>query len=329
MGKISNLPDDERLAIIGYLAQDGVVDVITAEVPIRRSDEFQKKYGIKPYIIKSDKKYSDQYRIYLTDPEGAPQVLKDALDTKYQRLNDSEFVRELVDNYGFRFFEKTSSQVILEHAKKLDSDDYDAFMGGFNSNSDFISALQTAVHEDNLPEPTISAVPEKDKSKKKKGRSKPIADSNGSFTREQLLYLGWAGEEYLYKYLTSGDEKAFVPFKIDAKKVKDVIWYNEGYDEDDDWTDQSVGKGCDILIKTEDAEYLVEVKSSKRKSPIFGMTAFEMQKMKENRQNYYLAKIDYLENLISGAAPNLRVFGDPYDRFFDPEKMMRALFYCE
>ena len=119
MGKISGLPDAERIAIIGYLAQDGVIKEITAEVPLRRSDEFQEKYGIKPYIIRSDNKFSNQYRIYLTDPEGAPEKLKEALDTRYQRLNDNEFVRELVDEYGFVFFDKQNSKGILKCVKEL------------------------------------------------------------------------------------------------------------------------------------------------------------------------------------------------------------------
>jgi len=49
MGKISSLPDAERMAIIGYLAQEGVIREITAEVPLRRCNEFQSKYGVKPY----------------------------------------------------------------------------------------------------------------------------------------------------------------------------------------------------------------------------------------------------------------------------------------
>lgn len=65
MGKISSLPDADRMAIIGYLAQEGVVREITAEVPLRRCDEFQSKYGVKPYVIRSDKKYSDQLRMIL------------------------------------------------------------------------------------------------------------------------------------------------------------------------------------------------------------------------------------------------------------------------
>ena len=42
MGKISGLPDNERLAIIGYLAQKGVVDTITAEVPKKKIAELEK-----------------------------------------------------------------------------------------------------------------------------------------------------------------------------------------------------------------------------------------------------------------------------------------------
>ena len=94
-------------------------DLLKFQELLSSDAEFQEKYGIKPYIIRSDKKYSDQLRIYLTDPESAPQLLKDALDTKQPRLNDNEFIRELVDNYGFSFFAKQDSRVILENAKKI------------------------------------------------------------------------------------------------------------------------------------------------------------------------------------------------------------------
>lgn len=330
MGKISGLPDAERLAIIGYLAQEGVIREITAEVPIRRSAEFQDKYGVKPYIIRSDKKYSDQLRVYLTDPEDAPPLLRDALDKKYQRLNDSEFVRELVDDYGFVFFGRQNSRAILEYAKKLAPEAHKDFLSGYQANDDFVSSLRNAVNRKSLVMPDIVAVPDEaptpTKGRKKKGT---VLDSNASLSDEQLLSLGWSGEEYLYKVLMTGSAAAFAPFAIDADAVTDVVWFNQGCLTDENWTDGSVGKGCDILVKTAATEYLIEVKSSKRRSPIFGMTSFEMQTMMDKMDKYYLAKIDYLENLLHGQAPTLKVFQNPYDKFFRPHKMQKAIFFCE
>lgn len=331
MGKISKLPDVERLAIIGYLAQEGVVDTITAEVPLRKCADFQEKYGIAPYPIRSDKKYSEQLRVYLSDPESAPPLLKAALDPSKPRLNDNEFIHELVDVYGFTFFGKQNSKLIQERAKQLGTDDYSAFISGFSSNDKFISALTTAVQGDSLPTPVVNTV-ESDAtaSPKKRGRSKGgVIDSNASFSDQQLLLLGWAGEEYLYKYLAAGTEAAFASFSIDVRSVEDVIWYNEGYSTAENWSDGSVGKGCDILVKTKDSDRFIEVKSSRRHSPVFGMTSYEMQKMKELRSLYFLAKIDYLEKILSGEAPSLRVFKDPFSRFFDPARMQKAVFYYE
>ena len=330
MGKISSLPDEERLAIIGYLAQEGVVREITAEVPLRKSSEFQKKYGVKPYIIRSDKKRSGQLRIYLSDPDSAPPQLKAALDTEYSRLNDSAFVTELVDEYGFTFFSRQNSQFILERAKHMSPETYSAFLSGYNSNNDFIEALTNAVQTDELPTPDITPV--LDTQKKTRGRKKSLSnipDSNATFSDKQLMYLGWAGEEYLFKYLKTGTETAFAPFDIDASSVEDVVWYNQGYADDESWVDGSIGKGCDILVKTTNGEYFIEVKSSRRKSPIFGMTSYEMLKMMELRNSYYLAKLDFLENLILGQSPLLRVFKDPYSRFFTPTRMQKATFLCD
>ena len=330
MGKISKLPDEERLAIIGYLAQEGVVETITAEVPLRRSAEFQAKYGIKPYIIRSDKKYSDQLRIYLTDPDSAPSLLKEALDTRMPRLNDNEFVRELVDVYGFTFFSKQNSRFIVERAKQLSPDAYDAFLNGYSINSNFIDSLSNAVQAGDLPMPEVIAVPDAlEKSKGKKKRVPKIPDSNAQFSDEQLMHLGWAGEEYLFKYLSKGTAEAFAPFSIDVETVQDVVWYNQGYRDNENWVDGSIGKGCDILVKTTGPDYCIEVKSSRRRSPIFGMTSSEMLKMMELRNSYYLAKLDYLENLVAGQSPSLKVYRDPFARFFTPAQMQKAVFFCD
>ena len=330
MGKISSLPVNERLMIIGYLAQEGVVKEITAEVPLRKSDEFQSKYGIKPYIIYSDKKYSDQLRIYLTDPDSAPPQLKEALDIKHSRLNDNVFVRELVENFGFTFFSKQNSQIILQKAKQLAPHEYDAFLNGYNINNNFIKALTNVVHAGNFPAPDIIQVPNtQELPKRTKKQAGIISDTDSQFSEEQLMYLGWAGEEYLFKFLEMGTEAAFAPFDIDVRSVEDVVWYNQGYKESEKWVDGSIGKGCDILVKTTVSDYHIEVKSSRKRSPIFGMTSFEMLKMMELRSSYYLAKLDYLENIVNGKAPSLRVFKDPYACFFTPAKMHKAIFYCD
>lgn len=330
MGKISGLPDEKRLAIIGYLAQEGVIKTITAEVPLRKTAEFREKYGVNPYPIYSDNKQGVQYRIYLTDPDSAPPLLKNALDLERGRLNDSAFVKELVDNYGFSFFAKQNSQLIQERAKHLPQDEYDTFLSGFKTNNDFIESLLSAVQSDSLPTPNIIPISDIEVTPgKKKGKKRSIPDSNAQFTDDQLMHLGWAGEEYLYKQLETGTEAAFAPFSIDVRNVDDVVWYNEGYSAKENWEDQSVGKGCDILVKTRASDCLIEVKSSRRRSPIFGMTSCEMQKMQELRNGYFLAKIDYLENLIIGQAPCLKVYRDPYARFFNPLKMQKAIFYCD
>ena len=328
MGKISKLPEDEKLAIIGYLAQEGVIREITAEVPLRKTEEFQAEYHVKPYPINSDKKYGYQFRIYLTDPDSAPTVLRDALDMEHGRLNDTPFVKELVDDYGFSFFAKQDSRIILEKVKRLPSHAYDSFLNGFNTYSDFIQELRNKVQGEDVPSPEIGLISDVSETSGKK-KKMAIVDSNALFSEEQLKYLGWAGEEYLFKFLRTGTDAAFSPFSIDVSKVKKVVWFNEGYSTADKWEDKSIGKGCDILVKTADTDYYIEVKSSRRRSPVFGMTSLEMQKMMELRCRYYLAKLDYMENLIAGHSPILRVFQDPYARFFTPTKMQKTVFFCD
>ncbi len=327
MGKISKLPDNERLAIIGYLAQEGVVDSITAEVPKKNLAKFKERYDVEPYLIKSDKKYGNQYRVYLTDPDSAPPVLKEALDTKYSRLNDSEFISELIDKYGFTFFSKQNSQKIVAKAKQQAPKAFDSFLSGYNTNNNFIKKLLDIVHAEDLPIPAITPVPDEQKTKGRKKKKLPF-NPDTQFSDEQLKYLGWAGEEYLYRYLASGKESAFLPFAIDKGNVRDIVWFNQGYAEHKDWEDGSIGMGCDILIKTAESDYFIEVKSSRRRSPIFTMTSCEMVNMCKQRSCYYLAKLNYMENILKGQSPSLCVYRDPYTIFFTPEKMQKATFFC-
>ena len=333
MGKISSLPEDVRQELIGYLAQPGIITSITAEVPKKKCAEFESKYGVMPYPVSSEKKYGDQFRIYFADPDGCPDILKNALDKKYSRLNDTTFIRELVDDYGFSFFQPLQdSGRIKEKAKAKGPKSYASFMKGFNSSRDFLSALSASIDADGPVDPLIQVITSSGKPAGKSGKKAPshllTGDSNAGLSEKQLLHLGWTGEQYLYKLLESNSSNIISKFGIDPDSSYSVIWFNNGFNEDPSWKDKSVGKGCDILINNGPDDIFIEVKTSKRKSPIFVMSSFEMQTMQMKKSNYYLVKIDNIERLITGNAPDVRIFSSPFEYFFVPNQMYSAVFYC-
>jgi len=332
MGKISNLPDDIRQELIGYLAQPGVISSITAEVPMKRCAEFEDKYGVKPYAISSGKKYGDQYRIYLSDPDDCPEILKAALDQRYGRLNDTVFIRELIDEYGFTFFSpRQNSAAILQRAKEKGESVCATFLNGFNASESFLSALKSHVSKEDVIAPDVKLITDRDHpqnpSPRKPASHSLLGDSNAGLSDEQLMHLGWLGEQYFYNMLSANKNDLLSMFGVTNPESCTITWFNNGYDTTPNWKDKSVGNGCDILIRDGDRDIFIEVKTSKRKSPVFAMTSFEMQTMQNKGSDYYLVKIDNIDALVSQTAPDVRIFSSPYEYFFMPSMIYSAIFY--
>ena len=116
MSKIEWPSDSDKFEAIGYLAKPGVIDTIEATVPADKlkkfKDEYHNKYSIEfPYVTKAGSKFGYQFRIYLSDTEGCPDFLASQLDEKYKnRINDTSFIAELVNEYGFRFTKKPQNE---------------------------------------------------------------------------------------------------------------------------------------------------------------------------------------------------------------------------
>lgn len=158
---------------------------------------------------------------------------------------------------------------------------------------------------------------EKKKSKRsitlKKNVTKINKKSN-SFSEKELFDLGWYGEKYIYDLL----DKKFPPLISDLKllpneKILEVIWFNKGFENEKNWIDKSIGKGCDISIKTNLRELNLEVKNSFDNISFFTATTNELRSMNQNRQNYFLIKINkfkYLSNTFENK-PELRIIQDP------------------
>ena len=334
MGKISSLPEKEKAEIIGFLAQPGIISNITAEVPLSKIDAFKEKYNVMPYPINSDKKYGNQFRVYFYDPNICPPVLKQALDTKYARLNDSAFIQELVDDYGFKFFcSSQNTEIILEKAKSKSQKVFNSFLKGLNSNESFISDLKQATQSNANLLPSIEKVlPSQSKKKKRKNlkaNNSLLNTQKAGLSDSQLQYMGWYGEKYIYNLISSKNEELLKTLEINPNSEIKVEWFNKGFEEKTNWEDGSVGYGCDIMVINGERTVFLEVKTSRRNTPIFTMTSNEMQHMKDKKSDYYIVKINNFEKLILNGAPTVKIFTSPYDIFFEPTHIYSATFYCD
>ena len=97
------------------------------------------------------------------------------------------------------------------------------------------------------------------------------------------------------------------------EKILEVIWFNKGFENEKNWIDKSIGKGCDISIKTNLRELNLEVKNSFDNISFFTATTNELRSMNQNRQNYFLIKINKFKNLSNTFEnkPELRIIQDP------------------
>lgn len=334
LSKIEWPSDEDKYEAIGYLAKPGVVDTIEATVPADKlkkfKDEYHNKYSIEfPYVTKAGSKFGYQFRIYLSDTEGCPDFLASQLDEKYKnRINDTSFIAELVNEYGFRFTKKPQNEEQIRNlVRAKGANQIRNFEKGFRVYSHFLYNLSGKISEGDLPQPSI--VQPKVAAKAKGRKPKNSGEMKSSFTREQLFKLGWLGETYIYKMLAIKDELLLQALGINSSDVNKIEWFNEGVRIGEEWEDKSVGQGCDIVVWLEDKKLYIEVKSSKRKNGLFIMTSNEMQKMRDEAGRYFLIKVDYLERILNGESPEVMVFDSPYDTFFKPEKMKEATFIVE
>ena len=334
MSKIEWPSDEDKFEAIGYLAKPGVIDAIEATVPADKlkkfKDEYHNKYSIEfPYVTKAGSKFGYQFRIYLSDTEGCPDFLATQLDEKYKnRINDTSFIAELINEYGFRFTKKPQNEEQIRNSvRRKGTNQIRSFEKGFRVYSEFLHDLSSKINEDDLPQPSI--VQPKVAGKSKGRKPKNSGEMKSSFTREQLFKLGWLGETYIYKMLVIKDESLLEVLGINPTDSYKIEWFNEGVHLGEEWEDKSVGQGCDIVVSLDDRNLYIEVKTSKRKNGLFTMTSNEMQKMRDEAGKYFLIKIDYLERMLKGEGPEVMVFESPYDTFFKPEKMKEATFKVE
>ena len=91
-----------------------------------------------------------------------------------------------------------------------------------------------------------------------------------------------------------------------------VDWFNNGFEDNENWTDKSIGKGYDIDVNTSLRNFKIEVKTSWDNINYYTVTTNELKSMKDNENNYFLIKINKLFNTISDTTnPKLTVIKNP------------------
>lgn len=336
MSKIEWPSEQEKWMAIGYLAKRGTISSIEATVPKGKSYEFQRKFRGKfdsnyPYEAN---KYGRQFRIYLNDTEGCPTFLYDQLDEQYKnRINDTEFIEELVLDWGFRFSNSSQPELAISRiVRRKGKEVYKYYEQGRQPERTFIKSLKERMAgDDELSLPTIKDLSGAKPHKSRKKGAK-LSQSTKEYPPGYLMHLGWLGEEYIFNLLINKHPALYEELGLTSLSVSDVVWFNQGFQTNPTgmgWEDQSVGYGCDFLIRTTAGVYYIEVKASKRKYPVFTMTAAEIQKMAEAGERYFLIKINYLERILNATSPEVCVYKNPFEYFFNVEQIKEATFYLE
>lgn len=344
----------DKLEAIGYLAVPGVVGSIEATVPKGKTDKFREEYKGKysdeyPYEAE---KYGRQFRIYLNDTDGCPNFLKEHLDGTYgNRINNTSFIDELVKEYGFKFTKDPQDTEMIMRCVSLKHKlpEMEAFQKGLYGYKEFVQQIEALVNNASvLVSPNLYEYRERTISKKRieKLVNRRDMSSLSGFTPNQMLRLGWSGEEYIAYLLKTRNSKILKGLGISDNASFTFEWFNEGVQNADKlrtivnnhgrnpfseivkkWDDKSIGKGCDIVVKLETGKLIyVEVKTSKRAYPYFNMTSAEMQQMELRGDQYVLVKINNFENLLNGDAPDIITIVNPFEKIFHPMYMKEATF---
>ena len=207
-------------------------------------------------------------------------VVLNAKENKYQELN----------------FQKTKKEIISTS----------------NSIKEFIKDFDKKSH---YSEPFIYFAKRRQPSKIKKlkfinfGKNK----KNNKFTDEDKFQIGWRGEKYFYYLLSNKINSLHEQLKFSHNEtLLSVDWFNNGFEDNENWTDKSIGKGYDIDVKTSLRNFKIEVKTSWDNINYYTVTTNELKSMKDNENNYFLIKINKLFNTISDTTnPKLTVINNP------------------
>jgi len=325
--KIIHWPtEQDKYEAIGFLARPGVVQNIEANVPTKFiekfKDEYKGKYIGKPYDVGS-KKGGSQFIIRLNHVEGCPDFLKGVIDGKMKlRINATDFVRDLVNNYGFVFTcLPQNSELIRSIVESIGVQEYEWFKKTYYPNETLINEIGSVLEskyldveisdEDSEEIRSLKTTKKKSKSPKAKKSQK----LHTKFTDQQLQNVGWNGEKYLYDLIEVRNNELLCKFY--SGEIEDVVveWFNKGFEKKDNWTDKSIGKGCDMYLWINGKKLLIEVKTSIKKTGLFSMSSKEMQTMKKYDDSYFLVKINYLERILSKKKPEVIVYKSPYRKF--------------
>lgn len=177
----------------------------------------------------------------------------------------------------------------------------------------------------------ISSLKTKKKSnhtEKKVTKRKNKKDKNNlieSLSEEDKYHLGVQGELYIYKLLREKNESLLKELKIEKQEIK-ITCYNKDYQKQENWQDQSINKGHDILIEVKGREepIFLEIKTSVENTMFFSMTGNEVKVAREKRENYYIIKI---VNFIDADKMKIYCISNPNQLAENEENIKEFSFY--
>lgn len=187
-----------------------------------------------------------------------------------------------------------------------------------NSNESVINNIED-INEDELIKSEVKFKKGiKDKSKKaslgseinRKNRNDRSEDCDNKLSLRKRKYLGWIGEKIIFEHLNNKNTELLSKLSIDINEKYEVEWFNKDINVYDDWIDQSIGNGCDLILRNKMRTIYIEVKTSYKKGYLLTLTGNEIRKASDYRDDYFLIIIDNINSYEKNGI-DISIIDDP------------------
>jgi hypothetical protein len=126
-------------------------------------------------------------------------------------------------------------------------------------------------------------------------------------SEKSMKMIGFFAEYYVYKRIINCNVNMLSHLNCSPMQAQSIIWFNKPKLISRDLKDQSIGKGCDMVL--EQPGICIEIKGMMRDHNMISVTGPEFEKMKEKGSDYYLVIV---RNLFNDNLRSTLVIRDPY-----------------
>lgn len=242
----------------------------------------------------TDKKgLSWEYIYFLEDVQNINIPLEDLKKVTGYRFRHVQGAMRVKDEFAEKIFDKYNDYLKLDYVKN-----------NYYENQTKIQELKKRIENIDIQNTNdnfkIINLKENTTNKRKKKTIKRNYQKNNEeknkiteyLSDKDKYHLGVQGELYVYKLLKEKNKSLLKELDLLNEDIE-VICYNEKYKRYENWQDQSINKGHDILIKSRknNEEIYLEIKTSIDDTKFYSMSGNELRFSKEKGNKYYIIKI--------------------------------------